>query len=390
VRELTGSFQDITELRHNELTLKRHTKFLESVMGNIPALVSVKNAKADLAYVYLNPAGEKILGLEKGELIGRTDFHLLPRPHAELMRLTDETVFQSEFAVKIDREEMNTKNGHRIFTTQKVPTFDSAGKPEFLITIATDITEEVSTQKKLEAERAKNIQTAKLATLGELSAGIAHEINNPLAIIIGGLTFLPRFASDPEKLKTKIESVTKAAERIAKIVNGLRKFSRSSEKTAKAPVSLAKLVQESVFFVEFKAKRTETEIRVQIPPDAELLCNEIEIEQVLINLLSNGIDAVKNNKERWVSVEAEDLGSEIHLKMRDSGSGIRSDLAEKIFQPFFTTKPTGEGTGLGLSIVKGIVDDHGGTIELNLNDPHTCFELRLPKPTANSELGTVA
>lgn len=110
-------------------------------------------------------------------------------------------------------------------------------------------------------------------------------------------------------------------------------------------------------------------------------CDLVEIEQVLVNLFGNAIDAVKTKEGSWIRVNAFAEGEQVVVQVIDSGLGISPECRAKIFDPFFTTKVIGEGTGLGLSISKGIVDDHGGSLALNSSEKNTCFELRLPKVT---------
>ena len=110
-------------------------------------------------------------------------------------------------------------------------------------------------------------------------------------------------------------------------------------------------------------------------------CDPLAIEQVLINLLNNAIDAVESLPEKWVELQCFNQKNEVILRIIDSGSGIPKEVADKLFDPFFTTKPAGIGPGLGLSISIGIIKDHGGTLTLVSEHPHTCFELRLPAPT---------
>lgn len=103
------------------------------------------------------------------------------------------------------------------------------------------------------------------------------------------------------------------------------------------------------------------------------------MEQVFVNLINNAIDAVTSLSEKWVTIQLQEMDGRAVLRIRDSGPRIRPEIQQKLFQPFFTTKPVGQGTGLGLSIVKGILDEHQATIELVADDPHTCFEIRFPK-----------
>jgi C4-dicarboxylate-specific signal transduction histidine kinase len=129
----------------------------------------------------------------------------------------------------------------------------------------------------------------------------------------------------------------------------------------------------------------EVEIKCEIDADLELYCDAVEIEQVLVNLIGNGVDAVKDRSEKWVSIKSFKNQTDTIIQVIDSGPGIESDLANKIFQPFFTTKVVGEGTGLGLSVSKGILEEHGAKIVVNSAFPNTCFEISFPLQQANQK-----
>jgi PAS domain S-box-containing protein len=243
-----------------------------------------------------------------------------------------------------------------------------------------DITELILAEEKAKEERLKAIQNSKLASLGEMSAGIAHEINNPLAIITGSVWSLPELVASPEKFNSKLISIEKASERIAKIVGGLRRFSRSSEKKEYQNHSIKSIITEAIVITGAKSRKNSVEIMVECQDDPNVFCDDIEIEQVMVNLINNGIDAVSEKSERWIKIKIfEDL-NQVFLLVSDSGTGISSEIQKKLFQPFFTTKEVGKGTGLGLSIVKGILDEHKASIELIVDSPNTCFEIKFPKP----------
>ncbi len=232
--------------------------------------------------------------------------------------------------------------------------------------------------REMDLEKVKTIQQAKLASLGELCAGVAHEINNPLAVISGAAELIPTYVNEPQKLGKKTESILRATDRISKIVSGLKKYSRTSPEKRRAPKTLKSIAEEALVLTEFKSKRYDTPVHLECHAPGLISCDEIEIEQVLINLINNGIDAVKSLEEKWVKVSIFEDHESAYAQVIDSGHGIPSAVADKIFQPFFTTKPTGEGTGLGLSIVKGIVEEHHGTLQLVAQSKNTCFQIRFP------------
>jgi C4-dicarboxylate-specific signal transduction histidine kinase/integral membrane sensor domain MASE1 len=242
-----------------------------------------------------------------------------------------------------------------------------------------DITDRVNLEKQLTKERAKSLQASKLASLGELSAGMAHEINNPLAIISGSMNLLEKVANDPEKLSNRIEVIQKSIGRISKIVNGLKKFSRSSDKPDYKEHNLADIIRESVLLTNSKSVRFDTSIEAIFHIEPKIFCDEIEIEQVLVNLINNGIDAVRDHALKWVKLEVSEDSKAIVLRISDSGPGIPESIRSKLFDPFFTTKAVGEGTGLGLSITKGILDEHKAVIAILPNTKNTCFEIRFQK-----------
>lgn len=370
---------DLAHQKEANLEKEELTKFLDLVLNNVPSMIFVKDCRKNMAFSLFNKAAEDLIGVKKDQLIGKNDHDIFPKDQADFFAQKDREVFDNARILKIEKEEIETKNGKRYLRTFKVPTFDIQGRPQLLIGISNDITDEVHTKEALELERIKSTQNAKLASLGEMSAGIAHEINNPLAIIHGTAQSLPKFLNNPEKLHAKFKTIIAASERIEKIVKGLKKFSRSSEKTELSRHVLSAIVNESLTLTEAKSKNCDTPIMFKCSFTGEILCDEIEIEQVLINLINNAIDAVKILEERWVKIDLFETEEGIALQVRDSGKGLSPDVEKKLFQPFFTTKPVGQGTGLGLSIVKGILDEHNATIELLSQDANTCFELRFPK-----------
>ena len=277
-----------------------------------------------------------------------------------------------EPSVTIDR-------GTIYLRTLKIPLRLATDKsPRFILCISQDITEELQMKDRFERERLMSLQTAKLASLGEMSAGIAHEINNPLAVISGMVEMIKRDTEDSAKRSTRIESIEKSVGRISKIVTGLRKFSRASDGQPRQQAVLADIVVESLVFIESKAMKSGVEILLDIQSMGTISCDPIEIEQVIINLVNNAVDANRGKMDSWIKIQLQADGSDLILRIEDSGSGISPEIESKLFQPFFTTKAVGEGTGLGLSISKGILDTHKASIILNRNRPNTCFEIRFP------------
>jgi signal transduction histidine kinase/PAS domain-containing protein len=329
-------------------------------------------------------------------------FHLFPEkkeigpPTFERLKSTIHIEDQKNWSEKVSdciQKGISYKMRHRVVHPDKILWVEAIGKAnrndlgEIISLSGTcqDVSETVRIEESLNAQRIKTIQSTKLASLGEMSAGVAHEINNPLAIISGNLQILIKDPTDLEKTKKKLEIMMKATERISKIVNGLKKFSRFTDHTERQPQLLASIVQETMYILEIKAKQSFVDLRVINESQTHVLCNNVEIEQVVINLVNNSLDAIKNLKEKWIIIRIFDHLDRVVLQVEDSGHGVSPLIEEKLFDPFFTTKSVGEGTGLGLSITKGILDEHKAEIALNKATPHTCFEIRFPQYQVKSK-----
>ena len=221
-----------------------------------------------------------------------------------------------------------------------------------------------------------SLQSAKMASIGEMSAGIAHEINNPLTIIVGLATTLHKDMNNPEKFNEKILKINKAGLRITKIVNSLKKISRNTIDKNQDKCLMINIINEVLSLVEVAIKETDVKINIECSSSQLILCNEIEIEQVLINLVQNALYAAKKSSEKWIKINIFDQGSDVIFQIQDSGTGVPKEVRQRLFDPFFTTKPAGEGTGLGLAISKRILNEHNATISINDSISTSCFEIK--------------
>ena len=266
-----------------------------------------------------------------------------------------------------------------IYTSGKANYKD--GKIETISGTIQDIHQRKITEIKYNQERHKSIMNAKFAALGELSASVAHEINNPLGVISGyaELLQLTHESASPEDILTKSAIILRSCDRITHIVKSLKKFSRSDEAIQHTVCSLKNVISEAIVLTRPKVKLCMIELRCDYFEDGNILCNEIEIEQVIVNLINNAIDALSELPEKWIEITVTETTQDYIISITDAGLTIPIAKQLSIFEPFFTTKNTGEGTGLGLSIVKGILDNHGAKISIDNNNKHTCFVIHFPK-----------
>lgn len=284
-----------------------------------------------------------------------------------------------EFTVKLTTANKNNKYvGVKGFVVR-----DIANKPIKMYGFIWDKTSNELSKQALELEKLKVLQAAKLSSLGEMSAGIAHEINNPLMIIDSNLSLMSLIKNDSIKMEAKIESARGAVTRIAKIVSGLKKFSRFSD-SSKQPILFSSVINESVNLTEIKAQKNGVTVSINNQcEDLYVNGNDLELEQIVVNLINNAIDAVKDKPKdlKWVKINVftSHNDSKVCCEVIDSGNGIPVQYVQKLYDPFFTTKPVGEGTGLGLSIAKGIIDDHQGELLYDDQCQNTCFKILLNK-----------
>lgn len=238
----------------------------------------------------------------------------------------------------------------------------------------------------LENRRKMAIHTAKLSSLGEMAAGIAHEINNPLAVISTRTMQLRRQIDrnqfEAESFKDSLNKINITVDRIAKIIRGLKSFSRNADNDAFAQTPLPLIVENALELCNERFRHQLVILKVDPIPNVLIDCREAQLVQVILNILSNAYDAVENLKEKWVHLTFHvNKFQVVTVTITDSGQGIPEKVAHKIMQPFFTTKEIGKGTGLGLSISKGIIEDHKGKIFLDQSTPNTTFVLALPFKT---------
>ncbi len=226
----------------------------------------------------------------------------------------------------------------------------------------------------------------KYLALGEMAGGIAHEINNPLAIISGNASMLKEKAKkgklDPESAIKISQKIDKTIERIGDLITSLRRYSHNEINTTLSKVTIANILSQTYNLSQDRFKRHSVDFRIESGEfdDIEVLCREQEISQVLLNLLNNAIDAIGGLDKKWVRLSvAKTKNNFMEFLVTDSGTPPKKEYMRKVFDPFFTTKEVGKGTGLGLSICKSIIESHGGVLYLNEKNDNTQFIFSLKR-----------
>ncbi len=248
--------------------------------------------------------------------------------------------------------------------------------------VATDITEHKKMEEERQALEMQLIESAKFSLLGEMAGGVAHEINNPLAIIKGKASQIERMLEnglqDSNRLCKEVIKISSTVDRIAKVTSALRTYAKDTGCDPFEEFKLAHILNDILALCRERFKSHQIQLEIACASTIKLECRPNQISHTIFNLLNNAFDAVQALPERWVKIEVQAKRDQIEVRVSDSGHGINPAIAEKLMNPFFTTKEVGKGTGLGLSVARGIAMGHGGSLVYDEKAPNTTFVLTLP------------
>ncbi|WP_437731230.1 chemotaxis protein CheB [Sorangium sp. So ce1335] len=276
------------------------------------------------------------------------------------------------------------KAGGELWIELRTATISFGGEePSYLILLIFDVTQRVQAQRLILSQQEELSRFSKLASLGEIAAGISHEINTPLNVITTKTDLLKRLAErgqlEKERLSRIAVEIDGMVENITNVISGLKSITRMESEKLR-PHDVQELIREAVRVSGFRLQQASVHLSFDLPPeDLVIDCYPVQIVQILINLLNNAVDATSALRERWIRIEARSSDDKALVRVIDSGKGIDPALAEKIMTPFFTTKKEEHGTGLGLSLSRNIAQHHGGDLRLVMDHKNTCFELELPR-----------
>jgi PAS domain S-box-containing protein len=337
-------------------------------------------------FLFVNDRMAAIYGKKPDELLNKSLIDIVApagRDIAARSLAEDQQVLARKELITHNYAAIGPDGNERHYVVTKFPIQDPA--VEQLGIISVDITERVESERAREAARVQLHHAYRMAALGEMAGGIAHEINNPAAIVIGKARQMNRVLDkdqfDVQTVRDFAAAITSAAERITGIVNGLSTISRQADHDPKTLVSIASIIDGTVAVIASKFKQGGVRLTVKdFDRELKAPCRPPEISQVLLNLLSNAFDAVEALDDKWVeiAIDARTNGEDVAICVTDGGRGIPLEIAERIMTPFFTTKPFGKGTGLGLSVSHGIAVSHGGSLSVDQGCQNTRFVLRLP------------
>jgi PAS domain S-box-containing protein len=423
------------ERRRADRALRQTEVFYHSLVETIPQMILCKDL--DGRFTFANQKFCAELGRTLEEIKGKTDLDFFPRELAEKYRADDRQVLESGQVLDVVEAHVTPKGEKLYVQVMKTPLFGTDGAAIGIQGIFWNVTERLQAEEKLKeqnitlqelvrsehqahealkAAQSRMVQTEKLASLGQLVAGVAHEINNPLAFVSNNVAVLERDlldlialvglyrrardAGDEDRttlddqigelgeqldldyslhnLPRIIERTREGLRRIERIVKDLRLFARVDEGEWNE-VDLNPGIESSLNMVQGYARKRGVQLVMDLGALPLIRCRGARVHQVVVNLLMNAIDACDTGGVVTIRTRTESESEGIRFEVTDTGCGIDPAIRERIFDPFFTTKPVGVGTGLGLSISYGIVQEHGGKIDVQSTPGiGSCFTVRLP------------
>jgi PAS domain S-box-containing protein len=367
---------DVTEQTRLGEEIRRMERHLASVVESASDIVISTDTEGNI--LTWNKAAQRTTGYSLDELKGHPFFDYCDQTGAAGVRMLLSKGASSGSSGRIESN-LKTKGGcWRAVSWVFSQMMDDAARTVGFVVVGRDLTE----QRKFELQI---LESQKLAALGVMARGIAHEIRTPLAVSSSAAQFLTEDGLTPEFRRECAEKVHSGIRRASTIIENLLRFAHPSADKSKTPLDLLGVIKEALTLVDSQAKVQNIEIRTHFPTDpCQVLGVPSLLEQVFINLLLNAINAMPNGGT--VDVFADRVAGEWLLRVTDTGEGISREDLDKIFDPFFTKAPLGKGTGLGLSICNSIVDQHGGSISVeSQSGKGSTFTVKLPSLSATEE-----
>ena len=383
-REAQERQQAIDGMRESE-------RRLQEVLDHAMAAIYLRDA--DGRYLLVNRYWQALAGLRAEDVLGKNVEEIMPPASVKALQAHDRQVIESRQPMQFE-ELVPQADGMHTWVSVKFPQFDGSGLAVGVWGISTDITERKRAEEQARRHQAELAHVLRLGTIGEMAAGFAHEINQPLGAVAnyaqGAALRMRKGSVQPAELLPVLEAMAHEALRAGEIIRRMRDLVRK-EPTEQKPVDLNALVRDSARVVEGDARQLGIQVRLELAPELpSVVCNGVQIEQVILNLLRNALEAVQSNAggDKCVAIVSGPSGDDaVEVSVRDNGIGLPEPSVD-VFAPFHTTKPL--GLGMGLSISRSIIEAHHGTLSAvrNANRGSTfSFTLPLERPRTSATAG---
>lgn len=383
---LVGTLQDITEETEAARALKDSEEKFRVLTEQSPAVVFI--ARRD-RLLYANPSFYQSLGYAPEELAKIRFLDIIHPDQRDTIRQRHWSRLEGETVPKRFDVQFMTKSGDERWFDVSAETIDFEGDPAGLATCV-DITERREAEQRLRDMEEQLAHVSRLSTMGEMVAGIAHDVKQPLSAIANFATACKmaltrhrdglNHPSTIDDLDTWLDDINRQANRCSDIIRQLKNFVGTG-KSERVPVDINRVAHDSIALVQGDLRRASLSIDCRLPSEGYRVdANEVQLQQVLVNLLRNACDATRDTDQPRVALEVTHQGNDVVLRVTDNGHGIAAEHLPKLFEPFFTTKA--DGMGMGLAISRSIIEAHDGSLAIDTRTPHaTTLVVTLPRGT---------
>jgi two-component system NtrC family sensor kinase len=376
-----GLILDVSGLKTFQAELQRERDFSGKILNNTQSLILVADTAGLISYANRRWSD---MGYEQRQLVGRPMEDLVTPARRSVLTDAMSATVAGRQVDNLDLQILRGDGRVGQFSVNLSPMRDEQGGVTSLVVVMTDVTDAATLQSKL-------MHAEKMAAVGQLVSGVAHEVNNPLTAILGFADLLMENPELPESARKDMRVILQEAQRTKQIVQNLLSFARQMP-PQRRPVQLNTILRRTLQLRAYDFQSHGVEIIEQLDHELpHVVGDSHQLQQVFLNILNNAYDAVRETaRPARIEIMTAGIGSFVEVSFRDNGHGISH--AERIFDPFFTTKEVGKGTGLGLSICYGIVHEHGGEIlcHNNTDAEGATFIVRLPATLETASVGAAA